>query len=210
MKTQLNEPRVIHQTSKLFPNYFQITLLSSLRPAGWYHQLSRIYHGKQINISGDNKTKCIDNLDSYIVIHMKIQLYCKDSLFLLLMKKDWQYSLKIFCQMSKTNRPEKQWWPQLWAWQLTVGSNCFQNMEVPQKIIDLQNDLQNNDEDINLKELDEEIKKQKLHQVKSWELEQIIAKWHTFLWWPFNKIIIRSCSRLFTWLSQWSSSFLWL
>ena len=83
MKTQLNEPRVIHQTSKLFPNYFQITLLSSLRPAGWYHQLSRIYHGKQINISGDNKTKCIDNLDSYIVIHMKIQLYCKDSFFII-------------------------------------------------------------------------------------------------------------------------------
>ena len=69
-------------------------------------------------------------------------------------------------KMSQTNRPEKQWWPQLWAWQLTVGSNCFQNMEVPQKIIDLQNDLQNNDEDTNLKELDEEIKKQKLHQVK--------------------------------------------
>ena len=40
-------------------------------------------------------------------------------------------------------------------------------MEVPQKNMDLQNDLQNNDEDINLKELDEEIKKQKLHQVKS-------------------------------------------
>ena len=40
-------------------------------------------------------------------------------------------------------------------------------MEVPQKNMDLQNDLQNNDEDINLKELDEELKKQKLHQVKS-------------------------------------------
>ena len=88
---------------QIISKWFSITLLSSLRPAGWYHQLSRIYHGKQINISGDNKTKCIDNLDSYIVIHMKIQLYCKDSFFIIDEKR-----LTIFFKNLLSNVKNKQ------------------------------------------------------------------------------------------------------